>query len=85
MSGHDLLMVPWEDAKGYGLQAARAEFPDAKDIGIIIGPEGGMSADEVDALKQQGAKIVTLGPRILRAETAAVASVTMAMTLWGDL
>ena len=54
-------------------------------VGIVIGSEGGMSAAEVDALTAQGAKIVTLGPRILRAETAAVASVTMAMTLWGDL
>ena len=44
-----------------------------------------MSGNEVDALKKLGAKIVTLGPRILRAETAAVASVTMAMILWGDL
>ena len=54
-------------------------------IGIVVGPEGGMSEGEVEALREQGAKIVTLGPRILRAETAAVASVTMAMTLWGDL
>lgn len=85
MAGHDLLLVPWEDAEGYNLKKAFAEAPEAKDIGIVVGPEGGMSAEEVDALKQQGAKIVTLGPRILRAETAAVASVTMAMTLWGDL
>jgi 16S rRNA U1498 N3-methylase RsmE len=36
-------------------------------------------------MKEAACQSVTLGPRILRAETAAVASVTMAMTLWGDL
>lgn len=85
MEQHDLVLVPWEDAEGYNLKKAFAEHPDAKDIGIVIGPEGGMSENEVEALKAQGVKIATLGPRILRAETAAVASVTMAMTLWGDL
>ena len=85
MKQHDLVLVPWEDAEGYNMKKAFADAPEAKDIGIVIGSEGGMSAAEVDALVQQGAKIVTLGPRILRAETAAVASVTMAMTLWGDL
>ena len=85
MKQHDLVLVPWEDAEGYNMKKAFADAPEAKDIGIVVGPEGGMSAAEVDVLIAQGAKIVTLGPRILRAETAAVASVTMAMTLWGDL
>ena len=85
MRAHDLLLVPWEDAQGYGMQAARAEFPDARDIGIVIGPEGGMSASEVEALIALGAKPVTLGPRILRTETAAVAACAMTMLLWGDV
>jgi len=85
MEKHDLVLVPWEDAEGYNLKRAFADAPEAKDIGVVVGPEGGMSAAEVDALKELGAKVVTLGPRILRAETAAVASVAMALTLWGDL
>ena len=85
MKKHDLLLVPWEDAAGYGLQAAHREFPEAKDIGIVIGPEGGMSEAEVCALEELGAKQVTLGPRILRTETAAIAAATMAMLLWGDI
>ena len=44
-----------------------------------------MSEAEVDAMRELGARAITLGPRILRAETAAVASAAMAMTLWGDL
>lgn len=85
MKKHDLVLVPWEDAEGYNMKKAFADAPEVSDIGIVVGPEGGMSATEVEALTEQGARIVTLGPRILRAETAAVASVTMAMTLWGDL
>ena len=85
MKAHEILLVPWEDAQGYNMKKAFADAPNATDIGIVVGPEGGMSAAEVHALVGQGAKVVTLGPRILRAETAAVASVAMAMTLWGDL
>ena len=85
MQKHDLLLVPWEDAAGYGMQAAHAEFPDAKDIGIVIGPEGGMSAAEIAAIEAIGARQITLGPRILRTETAAMASCALAMLLWGDL
>lgn len=85
MQAHDLLLVPWEDARGFGLNAAREAFPDAKDIGIVIGPEGGMSENEVRALEEIGARQITLGPRILRTETAAIAACTMAMLLWGDI
>ena len=85
MAAHDLVLVPWEDARGFGLKAAREAFPEAKDIGIVIGPEGGMSDNEVRALEELGAKQITLGPRILRTETAAIAAATMAMLLWGDI
>ncbi len=80
---HQRVLCPWEDEHACSLRQALTE--DITDVAVIIGPEGGMSENEVLALKELGAKIVTLGPRILRAETAAVASVTMAMTLWGDL
>lgn len=85
MAAHDLVLVPWEDAQGFGMKAAHAAFPEAKDIGIVIGPEGGMSENEVRALEELGAKQITLGPRILRTETAAIAAATMAMLLWGDV
>ena len=82
---HDLILVPWEDARGYGLKAARADFPDAKNIAVVIGPEGGMSENEVRALEEIGARQITLGPRILRTETAAISAAAMAMLLWGDI
>jgi 16S rRNA (uracil1498-N3)-methyltransferase len=46
-------------------------------IVALIGPEGGWSNDELDLLNEVGCKSVTLGPRVLRTETAAVASVTL--------
>ena len=41
-------------------------------IGIVIGPEGGLEEKDVELLKHNGAKIVTLGNRILRTETVAL-------------
>ncbi|MBR1561458.1 MAG: RNA methyltransferase, partial [Clostridia bacterium] len=85
MASHDLILVPWEDADGRGIKDAHAEHPGARDIGIVIGSEGGMSPEEVAALTDAGALTVTLGPRILRTETAAVASAALAQALWGDI
>lgn len=85
MQAHELILVPWEDARGTRMKDIARERPEMRDLGIVIGPEGGMTEDEVDAMREIGAQAITLGPRILRAETAAVASVAMAMTLWGDL
>ena len=85
MSEHDLLLVPWEDASGRRMKDAFAQRPGARDIGVVVGPEGGMSEAEVQALTEIGALTVTLGPRILRTETAAVVSTALAMQLWGDI
>ena len=85
MAYHDLVLVPWEDAQGRRMKDAYMEQPDARDIGIVIGSEGGMSEDEVKVLTDLGALTVTLGPRILRTETAAVVSAALAMQLWGDI
>ena len=85
MAAHDALLIPWEDARGTRMRDVFAQVPGAKDIGIVIGPEGGMSPEEVEAMLQIGGRTVTLGPRILRTETAAVVSAALAMQLWGDL
>ncbi|MBQ8954752.1 MAG: RsmE family RNA methyltransferase, partial [Clostridia bacterium] len=51
----------------------------------LIGPEGGIAPEEANEAASQGAKLVTLGPRILRAETAAIAAAAAVMAVWGDL
>jgi len=51
---------------------------------LLIGPEGGFSAGEYDDAKVAGFTAVSLGPRILRTETAAVVAVSVAQAIWGD-
>ena len=52
---------------------------------VLVGPAGGWESSEVEHLTAAGFHAVGLGPRVLRSETAAVAAVVMAQTLWGDL
>lgn len=56
-----------------------------KRIVLLIGPEGGFSLDEAQEVERSGGRSVTLGPRILRAETAALAAVTAVQYELGDL
>jgi 16S rRNA (uracil1498-N3)-methyltransferase len=51
---------------------------------ILIGPEGGFTGDERAFVQGAGAAAISLGPRILRAETAALAALAAFMTLAGD-
>lgn len=55
------------------------------DIGLIIGPESGLDADEIERAVDAGVKPVTIGPRILRTETAGPACITMVQAVLGDL
>ena len=78
----DLLIVPWEDARDGSIRQALAPFEGKEDlrVGILIGPEGGISGKEAMWLAENAnAKLVTLGPRILRTETAGLAALTMVM------
>jgi 16S rRNA (uracil1498-N3)-methyltransferase len=51
---------------------------------LLIGPEGGFTADEANLARQAGFVPVLLGPRVLRTETAAIAGIAALQTLWGD-
>ena len=59
--------------------------PAAASVLVLVGPAGGWDPQEVARLLAAGFQPVALGPRILRAETAAVAVVTALQVLWGDL
>ena len=52
---------------------------------LLIGPEGGLDPGEAERADERGFVAARLGPRIMRAETAAIAAVTAAQLLWGDL
>lgn len=85
VSAHDAVYLLWEEAHGYRLSDARVEHPDYTDVAYIVGPEGGITQKEADKLASAGAVMITMGPRILRAETAAIAGCASILTLWGDL
>jgi 16S rRNA (uracil1498-N3)-methyltransferase len=54
-------------------------------VAAIVGPEGGLTEAEVAACEAAGARRASLGPRVLRAETAAVVSVAMLQARFGDM
>ena len=58
--------------------------PETK-ICVLVGPEGGFSDSEYEDAEVSGFKAVSLGPRVLRTETAAIATLAMLQSLWGDL
>lgn len=70
---YDLIIVPYECEEEYTLKnlLKNREFSPKKVL-YIIGPEGGFDSEEIEYLKSKGANIVTLGRRILRAETASI-------------
>jgi 16S rRNA (uracil1498-N3)-methyltransferase len=51
----------------------------------VLGPEGGFTGDEVDRAREHGFTIAGLGPRVLRADTAAVAAATILQYVFGDM
>jgi len=63
----------------------RAQAEPSNGLTLLIGPEGGLSAGEIDLAVRHGFTKMAFGPRILRTETAAVATLTAVQTLWGDL
>lgn len=79
MRKHEVLLAAYE-----GGGSSFGEGNISVDLGIVIGPEGGIDGEEMDALLDIGARPVTLGPRILRAETAAVAALAGLMACAGE-
>jgi len=75
-------LVCWEDAHEAGIgETLRSVNASAEDtVAVVVGPEGGFSADEVDSLTRMGAHAVSLGQTILRTETAG--TVACALTLY---
>ncbi len=76
----DLFLVPYESKNGMeDTKNALSQLKSGMSVGILIGPEGGFDEKEVDLALENGGKVVSLGKRILRTETAAITSVSMCM------
>jgi len=71
----DLALIPWEESAD--LIDLRSLRPDISSAGLVIGPEGGLHPEEIQAFARAGAKPVSLGPNILRTETAALAALAL--------
>ncbi len=85
LNGYTKAILLWEEATGAGIAPALAGLPPAPAVALFVGPEGGYEPAEVDQARAAGAAIATLGPRILRTETAAVAAVTLALHALGEM
>jgi len=81
----DVAICLWE-GEGRGLREILGIKPTPISSAVlVIGPEGGLTPGEVDALRVRGFESASLGPRILRAETAGPAAVSLLQSRFGDL
>jgi len=84
MGTFDLSILLWENEEKQGIKAVLRNHAQAKSIGLFVGPEGGFSDVEVEHAIQSGCVPATLGPTILRTETAAIVSVALVMYELGN-
>lgn len=88
--GYDLVLVAWEEAAtdGRGVRkaiAAAGQLSSNARVAIVVGPEGGLTSEEVAAFERIGADVVTLGTTVLRVETAAVVVAALVIHELGGL
>jgi len=76
-SANHMKILAWEAEKSLRLQDALMGLSTGAEISLLIGPEGGISADEAEMAAGNDWKLVSLGPRILRMETAAVVAAAL--------
>lgn len=76
IKNYDLVIVAYENEENKTIKDV-LKNKDVKKIAIIVGPEGGLSEEEVLNLINNGAKVASLGKRILRTETAPIAILSM--------
>ena len=79
---YDAMIVAYENEKENTLKQELTKLKNKQKnlkIGIVIGPEGGLEENDVKLLKESGAKIITLGHRILRTETVALNMLSIIM------
>ena len=87
LSQFDGAVVLWEESGGLGVADAVRRCAASRDarIAVLVGPEGGLAAEEVASLEAMGATTASLGPTILRTETAAIVALALAIGALGGL
>jgi 16S rRNA (uracil1498-N3)-methyltransferase len=82
---HDGIWLLHEGPAGVPLARAAREARGPRRLLLLVGPEGGFSDEEVRQGVTAGARVVSLGPRIVRAESAGLAALVLCQHLFGDL
>ena len=80
----EVKLIFWEEERGGGLKTV-LQRPRPRDVRVLIGPEGGFSNGEAALAREAGFQAVSLGPRLLKVPTAALAAITLIQYAWGDL
>ncbi|MDX1520038.1 MAG: 16S rRNA (uracil(1498)-N(3))-methyltransferase [Anaerolineae bacterium] len=80
----DLRLMAWEEAPETASLKAVLAGQSGRSLALFIGPEGGFSQVEADLAQRAEVQLVSLGPRILRAETAGLALSAAVMFVWGE-
>lgn len=83
--GVRLLLYAAERERSVGLVQALAGIDPLTPVSLLLGPEGGFSPEEAEEAQAAGWRVASLGPRILRAETAALVAATLVLHQSGDL
>ena len=78
-------LLLWEKEEQASLKDVARDCPSLSSLLLVVGPEGGLSVEEVAFARTRGFPVVSLGKRILRAETAGIAAIALCQFLWGDL
>jgi 16S rRNA (uracil1498-N3)-methyltransferase len=78
-----MLVEPSADAPVQPFHALRHE-PPPRDVELLVGPEGGWDQAECVAAAARGARLLSMGPRTLRADAAPIAALSVLQFLWGD-
>ena len=81
----DCSLLLFSERGGVGVTEALEEASVSRSVVALVGPEGGWSDDELEALNDYGCTPVSLGPRIMRTETAALVAITLIQHALGDL
>jgi len=90
LNGESLNLIPWEEETSTSLKEVlkhhTSHIPHpVSQITVFIGPEGGFTPEEVRAAREKGALPVSLGPRLLRTETAGLVTLAMILYELGDM
>ena len=78
-------VMPWEGEKKLSLKEALERGSKPFSVSILVGPEGGFSEREAEMARRYGIITVSLGPRILRAETAGIVASAIILYELGDM